>query len=116
MVWGDGTVIRDYIHVSDVARAFQLIAKSGLKNQIVNIGSGQGYSVNQIIEMLRGISGKEFAVRYQDSRPYDVPINVLDIGKAKRDYGWKPEIDLLTGLRSTYEWVQQSAGIESAWS
>lgn len=80
-VWGDGSSVRDYIYIEDLADAFYKMIDAGVSNQIVNIGSGYGYSVNDIIERLHRCIDIPFNVKYKDSRSVDVNSMVLDITK-----------------------------------
>lgn len=98
-VWGDGEVVRDYLHVEDVARALEMAATLAVPAQVLNIGSGEGHSLNGLLAALGELAGVPPQVRYELGRRFDVPANVLDIGKAARVMGWQPEIPLAVGLR-----------------
>lgn len=104
-IWGDGTVVRDYLHVSDLARAFVLAAQTDTKNKIFNIGSGTGASLNTIIDTLSLITGRTLAVNYVEGRIFDVPYSVLDISRARTDLEWSPLLSLDEGLHSTWQWL-----------
>jgi UDP-glucose 4-epimerase len=83
-IWGEGKLIRDYIYIADLSEAcFQLI-QNRVENDTINIGSGVGYSVNDIISKLRNISNYRFKVEYVDRRSVDVDKMVLDISKLKK--------------------------------
>ncbi len=82
-IWGDGSVIRDYIHINDLSIGVVKLIENGVNNQIYNIGSGIGYSVNEIISMLKKSLGIEFRVEYLDARAVDVPVMVLDVKKVQ---------------------------------
>jgi UDP-glucose 4-epimerase len=97
-VWGDGTTVRDYIHVDDVVAALLKAAHYEGRECVFNIGTGRGVSINELIEMLRKGSAEQVAVRYTEGRGYDVPTNVLDIERARRELSWSPEISLEDGL------------------
>jgi UDP-glucose-4-epimerase GalE len=103
----DGTPIRDYIHVSDLAEAHVLALKwliQGGTKISVNLGSGQGYSVNQVIDAIEQHVGpitREVAPR----NPYDPPVLVADISLAQQTLGWIPhKSDLATIISSALEW------------
>lgn len=80
-VWGDGNSVRDYIYITDLADAFYQLIKNNINNNIVNIGSGFGYSVNDVIKRLRNCIDIPFKVEHKPSRSVDVNSMVLDISK-----------------------------------
>ena len=98
-IWGDGSVVRDYIYVSDVARAIAAAALSQAPETIFNIGSGRGISLNGILAAMESILGAPIRRAYSESRPFDVPANVLDITLAKSRLGWSPSVDFEAGLK-----------------
>ncbi len=105
-IWGDGSVTRDYIHVSDVAEAFvQAVKYSGTKS-CFNISSGVGNSLNELIAMLENIIGKPVDVRYLPGRAFDVPVSVLSNDLAREELKWAPAISMLDGIASTAEWMK----------
>jgi UDP-glucose 4-epimerase len=104
-VWGDGSVVRDYIYVKDLARALRLLVESPLRGGVFNIGSGIGTSISELIERLVRTTSVSPMVEYADGRAYDVPANVLDIRLAEQALGWRPLISMEEGLRRTWDWV-----------
>lgn len=96
-IWGDGTVERDFIHVDDVARALVLAGTSTARGTEINIGSGEGTSLNRLLELIRR-SGHDPQVDYQQARAFDVPRSVLCIDRARAVLGWLPEIRLEDGI------------------
>lgn len=80
-VWGDGNVIRDYIHIDDLAKGAVKIIESKKNNEIFNLGSGKGHSVNEIIAILKKCTNIDFEVEYSEARTIDVPILVLNVDK-----------------------------------
>lgn len=80
-VWGDGEVIRDYIHIDDLVHGFTKILEKEDCNEIYNIGSGIGYSINEIITVLRKCVVKDFEVEYLEARKVDVPTLILNVDK-----------------------------------
>lgn len=80
-VWGDGSAIRDYIYIDDLAKiVYQMIDKY-VHNEAVNIGCGRGYSVNDVLAFLKIISKVDFKIEYENARPMDVSNMVLDTTK-----------------------------------
>jgi UDP-glucose-4-epimerase GalE len=89
----DGTCIRDYVHVSDLAEAHVAALKrliSGGENLIANLGAGRGHSVREVIDMVQVVSGKPVRVREMPRRAGDPAILVADISRAKRELNWSP--------------------------
>lgn len=109
-IWGDGSVVRDYLHISDVVRALLAAVTPGSANQVFNIGSGQGSSLNTLLSTIRDVTGKDLKAGYQPGRGFDVPVNVLDVTRAAQQLGWRPQTDLHTGISQTWQWIQQEYG------
>jgi len=108
VVWGDGSVTRDFVYVGDLAAAlYQAAVCDNSEERIFNIGSGVGVSINQILEILSGIIGQDLDVHYTEARRFDVSVNVLDISLAKKYLGWAPTTDLTDGLSRTWAWIEE---------
>lgn len=106
-VWGDGSVTRDYLHVSDVAYATaQAIAYSG-NQSVFNIGSGSGTSLNQLIDLIEGVLGFPVAREYKNARSFDVPISVLCNDLARRELEWAPKVGIKDGIARTARWLRE---------
>lgn len=104
-IWGDGSVTRDYIHISDVAEAFlQAINYTGTKRTF-NISSGQGVSLNELIGLLEGVLGKSIVRHYLPARPFDVPVSVLSNALAKEHLQWSPVTSMSNGISRTAAWM-----------
>lgn len=97
-IWGDGSAVRDYLHVDDVAEAFLKAMEYGGQHQVFNIGSGCGTSLNELAEIVMEASGRNCPVRHLPSRGFDVPANVLCNKLAGAELLWKPGITLREGL------------------
>ncbi|MBC8448129.1 MAG: NAD-dependent epimerase/dehydratase family protein [Chloroflexi bacterium] len=106
VVWGDGEVIRDYVYVQDIVRGLEMAALSSAEQRVLNIGSGVGFSIKQLLGVIEEVSGQTPAVEYSDPRSYDVPVNVLDISLVRRVLGWEPQFDLVSGLERTWNWIR----------
>jgi UDP-glucose-4-epimerase GalE len=108
----DGTCIRDYIHVLDLAQAHILALealKKGHKTDTYNVGTGKGYSNKEVLKMVEQVSGKELAVRYGPRRPGDAAELVADSSKLQKEFGWKPHCsDLKTIVETAYKWHRQN--------
>lgn len=105
----DGTCVRDYIHVIDLARAHLLALNAGEQGErIYNLGcGGSGYSVNQVLETAREVTGKEIAARVGPRRAGDPGVLIASSEKIKRELGWNPEYqDLRVIIGSAWRWMQ----------
>lgn len=106
-IWGDGSVIRDYVYIDDVVAAIIAAAESRIPNMTYNIGSGTGHSLNRIIEILRhNLNDRELNVNYSPGRALDVQVNVLDISRARTNLLWNPKVDLMSGISMTVDWAR----------
>jgi len=103
----DGTCIRDYIHVSDLARA-HLLALEAIENSsplIYNLGNGQGFSVRQVVEVARKVTGHPIPVIESPRRAGDPAVLIASSEKIRRDLGWQPRFpDLKTIVESAWQW------------
>ena len=106
----DGTCIRDYIHIMDLAEAHVLALHLGLENSIlerpeyINLGIGQGVTVLEAIRAFEKTSGGPLNYRIGDPRPGDVPSIYADPGKAKELLGWEPKYDIDDIMSSAWKW------------
>ena len=105
-IWGDGTVIRDYIYIEDLVAGICQVASYSGAEKIFNMGSGKGYSLNELVSFMEEIIGSELRVVYQEGRNFDVPEIVLDISRANRELGWVPRMGIEAGIRETWEFVR----------
>lgn len=107
-IWGDGSIVRDYIHISDVIKAMLLsISYDGVEH-IFNIGSGRGISLNEVLDEIECVTGLKMNRKYTESRPFDVPTSILSIGRATQELKWKPEISFAEGLAHMKNWIMKT--------
>ena len=97
-VWGDGQVVRDYVYVKDVAYAIVRALEDKAGRSVYNIGGGEGYSLNEILFKIEEVMNVRFDIMYKESRKFDVPVNILDISKARKDLGFEPKTALHEGI------------------
>lgn len=105
----DGTCVRDYIHIYDLARA-HLLALEGLKerNLIYNLGSGRGYTVQEVFAACERVLGKKIPYRLGPRRPGDVPVLIASSEKIHKELGWAPTRTLEDMVRDAWEWHRQN--------
>jgi UDP-glucose-4-epimerase GalE len=109
----DGTAIRDYVHVADLAdahvRALNFLLQGG-HGAAFNCGSGSGYSVRQVVDKVSAISGRHVPVRYVDRRPGDAPAMVADTAWIREALGWTPKYSGLdTIVETAWRWVSNGS-------
>ncbi|MBU3142612.1 UDP-glucose 4-epimerase GalE [Clostridium sp. CF012] len=105
---GDGTCIRDYVHVTDLASAHLLALKrlmNGAESTICNLGNGEGFSVKEVIEVARKVTGHEIKAEIAPRRGGDPAVLIASSDKAKVELGWKPKYNSLqTIIETAWEW------------
>jgi UDP-glucose 4-epimerase len=108
-IWGDGSVVRDYIFVADVIDAMETAAADRGDGRIFNIGTGQGRSLREIIASIEVQMGRELDISWKPGRPIDVPASVMAIERARDVLGWTPKTPFEKGLEQTIEWWRSRA-------
>jgi UDP-glucose 4-epimerase len=110
-IWGDGSVIRDYIYIDDVAEIFaRAVNYDGPKN-VFNVSRGVGTSLNELIDIIEEMLGCTVERRYLPARNCDVPISILCNNLARQEMKWAPTVSLREGIKLTSEWMLEvSAG------
>ena len=109
-VWGDGSIIRDYTYVGDIANAFMIAGEYTGEPRVFNIGAGQGHSLNDIINIIEQLIQRPLVIGYKPGRVFDIPVNVLDISRAQMYLHWQPTIDILEGISRGLEWMAKGHG------
>ena len=103
----DGTCVRDFVHVYDLAKA-HILGMEKMKNENMslnyNLGSGEGFTVKEIIEKTKAITGVDFTVEEEGPRAGDPAVLVADSKKAGKELGWKPEYNLDSIISSAWKW------------
>ena len=107
----DGTCVRDYIHVVDLASAHILAleyASRGGEQRAFNLGNGRGFSVEEVARSVRRVSGADFEVAVKPRRPGDPPVLVAAAERARRELGWRPQLAELDAIvRTAFEWMRR---------
>jgi UDP-glucose 4-epimerase len=107
----DGTAIRDYIHVTDLAKAHvaavrRMLARTQSEFEVFNVGTGNGYSVKEVVQSFERVSGKKLPVKIVARRPGDIVQVWADTSLANRELGWKAEKTLDEMMLSAWKWQQ----------
>jgi UDP-glucose 4-epimerase len=101
-LWGDGSVVRDFIHIDDVASSFVAAMQYTGEEHIFNVGTGKGTSLKKVVELIKSTIGQNVALSYHPQNSLDVPMNVLDITRIRKEIGWEPAISLSEGISQVY--------------
>jgi UDP-glucose 4-epimerase len=107
-IWGDGENIRDFIFIDDIVEASMHLINLPQDSGTYNLGSGVGYSINQVRGIVEEITDTELKVSCRPARDIDVRAVVLDIARIQRELAWTPKIDLYEGVRRTWEWMRSA--------
>ncbi|CEG58987.1 NAD-dependent epimerase/dehydratase family protein [Legionella fallonii] len=106
-IWGDGSVIRDYIHISDVISAMiKSITYEG-KERVFNIGSGHGISLNKVLNEIENVTEIKVNRKYTEGRTFDVPTSILSIDRAVQELHWMPALTFTQGLIRMVDWIKE---------
>lgn len=107
-IWGDGENIRDFIYIDDIVDACMRLINLPQDSGTYNLGSGIGYSINQVRGIVEAKCGRELRTIYRPGRGIDVRSVVLDNSRLNARLGWQPVIELADGIARTWEWLQQT--------
>lgn len=111
-LWGTGEVTRDFIHVDDVSSAFVTAARYAGPHRVMNVGSGCGRSLNEVVSDVGEVLGSTgLEVVHKGGRTADVPVSVLDTTLIRRATGWRPEVEWMAGLAGTADWMREAYGL-----
>lgn len=106
-IWGDGSVVRDYIHVADVVDALLAALEQTTSEHVFNIGAGRGHSLNEVLDTIERVTGRVADRRYLPGRVFDVPASVLSIERAEQMLGWVPRLEFEQGISRFDKWLAQ---------
>lgn len=105
-IWGDGTSIRDFLYIDDMLAALIHLIDFPHDNNTYNVGSGIGYSLNQLKEIIESVCGKKLHAIYRSSRKTDVKSIVLDSSHLVEKTKWHPAVSLEQGIELTWKWLK----------
>lgn len=107
-IWGDGSVVRDYIYIADVVNALLTALERTGSERVFNIGSGRGHSLNEVVDAIEKVTGRSADRRHLPGRAFDVPVSVLGIEHAKKVLNWSPKVDFEQGLERFATWLLEN--------
>lgn len=107
-LWGDGKAIRDYLYVDDLARAMKLLLDYHGKERIFNVGTGEGHTVLDIMEMVQRATKTDLTIQHKPATGFAVPINILDASRLESAIGWQAQITFEEGVARTVAWLKET--------
>lgn len=107
-IWGDGENVRDYIYIDDIVEATLRLIEQPQDGGTYNLGSGMGYSINQVKDVVEQVCGRPLHSTYRPARGMDVRSVVLDNTRLSDRLGWQPGVGLADGVARTWEWLQRA--------
>ena len=108
IVYGDGSVVRDFIYIDDAIRAILNIVDGTSGKHTFNLGCGYGTSIKQVLDTIQEILGLDMKTVYKEGRKVDVPVNYLDISKYEKYYGKLNPLSLKDGIRKTADFMKEN--------
>ena len=106
-LWGDGTEVRDVIHVDDMVSGFMTIAEKVDTYDIYNVSYGKGYTVMEVLELIKELEGNDNPIEFVNNKAPMIPVRLLDNTKLTK-LGWKPKYDLESGLKDALTWYKDN--------
>lgn len=106
-IWGDGENVRDFIYIDDIVEATLRLIRQPQDCGTYNLGSGMGYSINQVKDVVEQVCGRTLSTTYRPARGMDVRSVVLDNARLQARLGWQAGVGLADGVAQTWDWLQQ---------
>lgn len=106
-LWGSGTPMREFLHVDDMAKAVVYALEHTLPDNLYNVGTGVDVTIKELAETIQHIVGHTGSIVWDSSKPDGTPRKLMDVSKLKKE-GWQSEIDLKSGIASTYQWFLEN--------
>lgn len=107
-IWGDGSVVRDFIFIDDVIDAFEAAVHDTSDSRVFNIGTGDGRKLDDVLSAIETLLEVKLNLRRMPGRSLDTPISVVAIDRARNVLNWSPKTPFETGLARTIEWTRQN--------
>ena len=109
LFWGDGSAMREFLHVDDLAEACYVCMQEYNESEHINVGTGEDITIKELANIIRNVVGYVGDVAWDTTKPNGTPRKVLNVDKIKA-LGWEPKIDLNEGIKSTYEYYLEYYG------
>jgi len=106
-LWGDGSAMREFLHVDDLAEACYTCMQIYNEPEHINVGTGEDVTIKQLAEIIADVVGYDRHINWDTSKPNGTPRKVLNVDRIK-SLGWEPKIDLREGIEKTYEWYKKN--------
>jgi GDP-L-fucose synthase len=105
-LWGDGSAMREFLHVDDLAEACYVCMQKYNEVEHINVGTGEDVTIKQLAEMIADVAGYKREINWDTTKPNGTPRKVLNVDKIKA-LGWEPKIGLREGIEKTYQWYRE---------
>ena len=105
ILWGDGTPMREFLHVDDIAEACYTCMENYESREIINVGTGEDVTIKELAETIKDVVGFDGKIVWDTNKPNGTPRKVLNVNKIKL-LGWEPKIGLREGIELTYQWYK----------
>jgi len=109
-LWGDGSAMREFLHVDDLAEVCYTCMQVYNEVEHINVGTGEDVTIKQLAETISDVVGFAGEINWDTTKPNGTPRKVLNVDKIK-SFGWKPKISLREGIEKTYEWYKKNVVI-----
>jgi GDP-L-fucose synthase len=106
-LWGDGSAMREFLHVDDLAEACYVCMQNYEDSQHINVGTGEDVTIKQLAETVADVVGYDRDIDWDTTKPNGTPRKVLNVDKIK-SLGWEPRVSLREGIERTYEWYKKN--------
>ena len=107
-LWGDGSAMREFLNVDDLAEACFICMRDYNESEHINVGTGEDVTIKELAETIADVVGYDRYINWDTTKPNGTPRKVLNVDKIKA-LGWEPKISLKEGIKSTYEWYKDYA-------
>lgn len=108
-LFGDGSVLRDFTHVSDICGGIvATLTAEGVAGQCINLGHDQPIAIRRLIELIEGAAGRKAVIEHREPRAEDMPFTHADLAKARRLLGYEPRIDIEAGVGEYVDWYRET--------